>query len=111
VQRPKSVVDVSMAMADMDHKFSSSFSDWIRSESHRHFLFSHCKKVITEEFWASPATGLYALEWMTQDWSLVSKAEMMGRLIEDKDWTDVRVVQAVLGMCQGLTFRESIGIL
>ena len=106
--RPHSVEDVARTMTLMDKTYNSTLSYWFKTESHRHLILSSKFKIIQQEFWDHLETGKHALNWMMEDWSLSSRAELVGKLIQGKDWTDLRVLKAILNLFQGSLDEEGM---
>ncbi|KAI8897957.1 hypothetical protein BC833DRAFT_591707 [Globomyces pollinis-pini] len=80
LKRHNSMEEVAETMESMDKLNDTSFSTWIRSESNVAYICSIKGELILSYIDKDPESALYALQWMTQDWSLESVAELVLKL-------------------------------
>ena len=78
--KPKSVEDVRYAMNEMDRINKTTFSQWIRSEKNLLYLCSYKGDLIQEYLDQDAQSAMHALEWIIEEWSVESVAELTLKL-------------------------------
>ena len=77
VTRHESIEDVHNTMQEMDRMYSTSFTEWIRSEANLHYICLYKGNMIREYVETDIQSSLVSLAWLVQDWDIANVAQLI----------------------------------
>jgi hypothetical protein len=80
IQYPKTYADVDNSIKDMDKKYGTTFYSWIKSEENIGYLCTFKRQMFDQYFESRPESLIYAIQWLTSEWSIPSIAELLLKL-------------------------------
>ena len=79
----KSIQDIECTVSQMDKKYSTSFKDWVQSESNVNYMCIYKKSLFKEQYHENPETAFKVIQWMTSHWSLPSICEFILKMFTE----------------------------
>lgn len=103
---PRNAQEVGLIVQQMDKLHKTNFESWVKSPSNASYICTFKKGIIDEYFTLHPHQVIYALEWMTQEWSTVSTAELILKLFYHYRPNSIEFSRLVLGITSQWDMEE-----
>ena len=108
--RPTSVSEIEKVMTQMDADYQTSFCEWIRSESNVAYMCSYKRSIFRSQYANDPKVGIKVVQWMTQNWTLVSISEFLFKMFPDLSIDSKEFADLLCGMTQSWDFDRVQGM-